>query len=268
MHIHATHIGPLRPDQAAQRAKLLPGPAQPPTTTAAAGRSANASAKPVSGPKTAATEGDSAVPASTITDPEKARGVIRLLQEGHFKGVADVRLRINFFDELHGLQTAADSAHVQSLLEQVAADVQAAVAAFVQENPLEEPGAAGFEALRATLEQAIQGAAGGAPATLIDELTSAFEAFIADASTLFPPPEPLELEEPATVESPLQPLAAALQALLDKATQDITNPPSLLPPLSEPSGNGRAYAKFLALYQGLLGGSEPQSNEPPLDLSL
>lgn len=27
-------------------------------------------------------------------------GVIRLLEEGHFKGVADVRLRINFFDEL------------------------------------------------------------------------------------------------------------------------------------------------------------------------
>jgi len=31
---------------------------------------------------------------------ERQRGVIRLLQEGHFKGVADLRLRINFFDEL------------------------------------------------------------------------------------------------------------------------------------------------------------------------
>jgi hypothetical protein len=28
------------------------------------------------------------------------RGVLRLLQEGHFKGVADLRLRINFFDQL------------------------------------------------------------------------------------------------------------------------------------------------------------------------
>lgn len=35
-----------------------------------------------------------------------ARGVIRLLQAGHFKGVADVRLRINFFDELQAAGTA------------------------------------------------------------------------------------------------------------------------------------------------------------------
>lgn len=30
----------------------------------------------------------------------KGHGVLRLLNEGHFKGVADVRLRINFFDQL------------------------------------------------------------------------------------------------------------------------------------------------------------------------
>jgi len=35
---------------------------------------------------------------------EKSRGVIHLLQEGHFKGVADVRLRINFFDELNAIE--------------------------------------------------------------------------------------------------------------------------------------------------------------------
>jgi hypothetical protein len=37
-------------------------------------------------------------------DSEGTRGVIRLLQEGHFKGVADVRLRINFYDELNALE--------------------------------------------------------------------------------------------------------------------------------------------------------------------
>ena len=30
----------------------------------------------------------------------RGRGVLRLLEAGHFKGVADVRLRINFHDEL------------------------------------------------------------------------------------------------------------------------------------------------------------------------
>ncbi len=33
-------------------------------------------------------------------EEDRDKGVLRLLDEGHFKGVADVRLRINFFDEL------------------------------------------------------------------------------------------------------------------------------------------------------------------------
>ena len=39
-------------------------------------------------------------------DEDGAKGVLRLLQEGHFKGVADVRLRINFHDELAAIEQA------------------------------------------------------------------------------------------------------------------------------------------------------------------
>jgi len=42
------------------------------------------------------------------TDAEGSKGVIRLLQAGHFSGVADVRLRINFHDQLQ--QGAAQNA--------------------------------------------------------------------------------------------------------------------------------------------------------------
>lgn len=42
------------------------------------------------------------------TDDEGSKGVIRLLQAGHFNGVADVRLRINFHDQLQ--QGAAQNA--------------------------------------------------------------------------------------------------------------------------------------------------------------
>ena len=31
----------------------------------------------------------------------QAQGALRLMQDGHFKGVADLRLRINFADQLH-----------------------------------------------------------------------------------------------------------------------------------------------------------------------
>ncbi len=40
-----------------------------------------------------------ALPAN-MPGANQARGVVRLLEQGHFKGVADVRLRLNFFDRL------------------------------------------------------------------------------------------------------------------------------------------------------------------------
>lgn len=41
--------------------------------------------------------------APAVSDPaEKEPGVLRLLQEGHFRGVAAMRLRINFADALQG----------------------------------------------------------------------------------------------------------------------------------------------------------------------
>ena len=36
---------------------------------------------------------------------DEAKGVIRLLQEGHFKGVTDLRLRINFHEELQSIHS-------------------------------------------------------------------------------------------------------------------------------------------------------------------
>lgn len=43
-------------------------------------------------------------------ETQEARGVLRLLQEGHFKGVADLRLRINFAEELAGVELPEPSA--------------------------------------------------------------------------------------------------------------------------------------------------------------
>ena len=64
--------------------------------------------------RTAAQEGASQARRNEISAPPEAtgaegsKGVIRLLQEEHFSGVADVRLRINFHDELQ--QAAAQNA--------------------------------------------------------------------------------------------------------------------------------------------------------------
>lgn len=65
-----------------------------------------------------------------------ARGVIRLLQEGHFKGVANVRLRINFFDELQAAGAAdagrALDSGVQSLIDTLGDTTAGPLAALLE----------------------------------------------------------------------------------------------------------------------------------------
>lgn len=39
------------------------------------------------------------------TETSDTKGVIQLLQEGHFKGTSDVRLRINFYEEIAAIET-------------------------------------------------------------------------------------------------------------------------------------------------------------------
>ncbi|MEW6073647.1 MAG: hypothetical protein AB1726_13775 [Planctomycetota bacterium] len=99
------------------------------------------------------------------------RGVLRNLLAGHYRGVADVRLRINFFDELQALTAGA--------------------------GPAEAP----------------------------------------PADPLAPPVDP-PLDDPAS-STPV--------------TEEPTGGGLTLPALSPPHGNGKAYAKFLAIYEEMLG---------------
>lgn len=68
-------------------------------------------------------------------DTEKAKGVLNLLESGHFRGVADVRLRINFFEELN----AREQNRVQGAVEEGLTNLTSTVANNLQEllAPLE-----------------------------------------------------------------------------------------------------------------------------------
>ena len=70
-----------------------------------------------------------------VREDGEGRGVLRLLEAGQFKGVADVRLRINFFDEL---SSRARASALPAVKEQ-AGEVLSAVAGRVDElmNTLE-----------------------------------------------------------------------------------------------------------------------------------
>jgi hypothetical protein len=216
-----------------------------------------------------------------------AQGVLRLLQEGHFKGVADVRLRINFHDELAAMEAEAVQATSGEKISGITEDIGGVVNSFVEGNEMTEEQSAAIQAAQNNFAAAVN-AAGTNPAA---DLTAAFDEFIAALQNLFaqagsetPPEQPIPPEEQPTppegggeeppieeeggqaemtlttveeetavnwqgfIESLRATFAAGMQGLTD-AISGV----SILPPLSEPEGKGGAYEKFLAIYNQMNG---------------
>ncbi|MHC4213704.1 MAG: hypothetical protein ACYSWP_10070, partial [Planctomycetota bacterium] len=85
-----------------------------------------------------------------------------------------------------------------------------------------------------------------------------------------PPLEPLLLEEPIEPQSPPEPqgptefelflgeLAGMFNASVEGFIESL-NSVSVLPPLSEPNGNGAAYEKFLAIYNDMIANPSNQT---------
>ena len=268
-----------------------------------------------------------------IPEGDEMKGVIRNLLDGHYKGVADVRLRIVHFEELAQLENenlkAAAGDNVSKLLGSVDSTVNDLLnsippveANTESESEEAEDTAAIVTGLHqefiASVNQLVQDfAASDNPSTssLITGIEGLFEAFITSLRDLLIPPieEPLAETEPTVTEEELpatepepvapeaaeqeppaaeeltegepeliapaeteeEPLAAEVEpetaapaepdynALIDaisaafvEALSDLAqslNSTTTLPELSEPTGNGAAYDKFLTIYNQMLG---------------
>lgn len=209
-------------------------------------------------------------------DTEDGKGVLRLLQEKHFKGVSDVRLRINFFEQLNAIEAgklqAVAEQKVNAVLESVGGIIDTFLAA--EENELTEEQTAGVPELQETFFQA----ASRYTNELVTDLNNAFDDFVEALRDLFAPPA-LTQEENTTAEAesagapglPWQTFIEDLQSAFTTATNELTQAFAevrILPELSEPNGNGVAYEKFLAIYnelRGLQTPSDEQPNSEPLD---
>jgi hypothetical protein len=239
--------------------------------------------------------------ASATNDSEKSsdktRGVIRLLQEGHFKGVADVRLRINFHEELTGRENAQLKAVADARIEDVNAALETAIDSLVENETLtsEQIEAPMEEFSQSVVQAKEEFTASDSPSKedLASALHSAFETLTASIHEILYPtnediptlsdetnapqtsPEsiiPDELPEEPTTQDPsntatdwLENLTAAFTSALDKLMSSFAEI-QVLPDVSEPTGNGVAYQKFLAIYNELRGVETPQpdsqENEP------
>lgn len=262
------------------------------------------------------------------SNSDEMAGVIRNLLEGHFKGVADVRLRINHFEQLAQIASenlkAAAEAEVVNVLDVVGSGIDnlpepgesftAEAASGGETEP--EPETVTVAGLHQEFDDTVNQSNGefqSAQTPLADDLIAgiedAFLVFIGALQDLLVPPAednasadeeivtttnetqetpvtetgnqiggestetqpPLISEtEPTGVETPpddepqatestepgyqdiLDEIINAFDAALIKLTEALNNIQTL-PDLSEPSGNGGAYEKFLAIYNELWG---------------
>ena len=272
----------------------------------------------------------------------KCAGVIRLLEEGHFKGVADVRLRINFYEELSARAAASGTQAAETGTADLIGDVSAKAQELIAGWGLDEESQAAANDLLAQFESAAQTVLSESTTNgvvdmtgLADALRTAFDSLSQQLAALAPPPvevvEPVveETEDPTTTEptdtsatetpvdpvvdetenstvteptdlnateTPVEPVvqeesadAGLPESGVEVDTTDATTVPnpdielltqfftdaidkllasvaeaSQLPPLtSEPMGNGKAYDKFVAIYNQLTG--QTPAEETPAD---
>jgi hypothetical protein len=203
---------------------------------------------------------------SEIKESDSEKGVLRLLQEGHFKGVSDVRLRINFFDEL----AAIEAAKLQTVNEEKVNDVLESIAGVVTpfiegENQLTDQQISEVTKLHEAFEGAVVENQ-NEPAAV---LAAAFKDFLESLQNLLIPQVQIQeenntpdeenndtTESSSTTEQPWQTFLENLQSAFTEASDEFTkavNDLQILPELSEPNGNGVAYEKFLAIYNELHG---------------
>lgn len=229
----------------------------------------------------------------------RGKGVLRLLQAGHFKGVADVRLRINFREEIAALeaekaaQVAADG--VATISETITSQVDAYLG-----DGIDEAMASTITEARDVFTSALSQIANDEVSSgddVISKVQSAFDNFVSSITPVAEeqPEEPPEvapaetesidetstafakavIEEPATEPEAVDDPSLSLGDFIAQLTESFVaalaeletglNDISILPPLSEPSGNGKAYDKFVAMYNELRGGSQPEEVAPSVE---
>ncbi|MHC4553259.1 MAG: hypothetical protein ACYSUT_10935 [Planctomycetota bacterium] len=242
---------------------------------------------------------EESIPAETEDNSEeKTRGVLRLLQKGHFKGVADVRLRMNFFEEIQEMEAEQLQETADEGLEAINESAQAASQPLTESALLDEDQAAALDEFLDNLENIQSGSEEDdtfSAETLIENLQGSLDSLmgvLTPAPAASEQPEPAEtddglqlqmpealmvepaaeeiiteepvVEEPAEAPNPLlglvQDFQEAVQSLIDKLESDLSTS-SALPEISEAQGNGKAYAKFLAVYEDMLASASTEADQ-------
>lgn len=240
----------------------------------------------------------SALPATEsreTPDKTRAKGVLRLIEEGHFSnGVAAIRLRMNFHAELQEKDADAQAESARTAATQLQTDMSAALAEAADEldetlvkpvgelfiqfdqaisNSLNNEAAAGPDinaAVVDALETLRQGLTGGlddgdAPApsnpNAIDETGAASTGALGDAEATDD-----ASSGPIAPQSIIEDLLYDIDQLAEtyKESADSITQLSSIEGIMAPAGNGVAFEKFIEQYQAQFGSSDDQNDPSPL----
>ncbi len=244
-------------------------------------------------PNAAEAEGVAGVEIEVEDSPDsggRPPGVIRNILAGHFKGVAEIRLRLNFADQLGALQAEATAEAAGDATDSFVDGAQEALEGLLANPELSEEQRDDLTALAESFVADLA-AIEGTVTSSTDEFEQQLDALRAslEAALAADESEPIVVTLDASVEGDIEAapaeetvdassllddaeaLMAYLEAELAAAIESVNDRPALLQPLSGSSGAGAAYAKFQAMYQGEPEPmpSESGTGEPfaPLDVS-
>ena len=228
--------------------------------------------KPVPLDRSAGVRVDSDDDQSASVKADNVPGVIRLLEAGHFKGVADVRLRINFHDQL--AQRAADKAAdtlrtgADELVKTTASETDEVLTSFATDEASREAVQASLGEFSESVDTTVATALKADDLDLdaiVSDLRAAFDDLVQGLRDLFGPTEvdtsgadtlvsvvPTAGDPPATdaFEAALTELTDVFDQALSSLIESVESSLYLPDPTPAP-GNGSAYDKFLAIYHNL-----------------
>ena len=208
---------------------------------------------------------ETVAPNEQVSEDKPVKGVIHLLQEGHFKGVAAARLSINFYEEVSTQQSNLQLEDAKTSLDQLITEVSEVESSLSENATIKFSEAVdGLQITLADLAAQTENAD-----ALVEGVQSAFDTFIA-ATESFTEQSGLEdaneqsavtdevseedvSEEPVSDSSTSVGVASDFEAALTNFIHTIEGLKSTFgtDAIPEPNGNGVAFDRFMNIYQGM-----------------
>jgi hypothetical protein len=215
------------------------------------------------------------LPDTEANTGDAPRGVIRNILEGHYKGVAAVRLRINFYDELSAIEEQAQSTALTGNADAFKDTLDSSFGALSADESVTAEQAAALNELKTAFSAESQKMDMTNAASFLENCQQNVMNLLDSVKALFSPisTEATGAGTTSADQGELSPGLTAFNSFETKilsalsGLQSTVESVNVLPELPPPSGNGAAYDKFLQVYSSMGNVNAPAADDLP-DISI